>query len=172
MLPVYDKPMVFYPISVLMLAGIKEILIITSPEHLPAFRQLLGDGSEFGIHLSYVAQPKPEGLAQAFVLGREFIGTDCVCLVLGDNIFYGQGFGDILRKHCALEHGATIFAYEVMNPTQFGVVEFDANNNVISIEEKPIKPKSKFAVTGIYFYDNTVVDIAAEVAPQTGVSMK
>ena len=165
LLPVYDKPMVFYPISVLMLAGIKEILIITSPEHLPAFRQLLGDGSEFGIHLSYVAQPKPEGLAQAFVLGREFIGTDCVCLVLGDNIFYGQGFGDILRKHCALEHGATIFAYEVMNPTQFGVVEFDANNNVISIEEKPIKPKSKFAVTGIYFYDNTVVDIAAEVAP-------
>lgn len=168
LLPVYDKPMVYYPISVLMLAGIREILIITTPEDQSSFQRLLGDGSKFGIALSYAVQPSPDGLAQAFVLGEDFIGRDDVCLVLGDNIFYGHGFTPKL-KH-ALENarngqGATVFGYQVKDPERFGVVEFDQNQKAISIEEKPTKPKSNFAVTGLYFYDNSVIKMAKEVQP-------
>lgn len=168
LLPIYDKPMIYYPLSVLMLTGIDEILIITTPEDRDSFERLLGDGSRFGIKLSYTTQASPDGLAQAFILGEEFIGNDDVCLVLGDNIFYGQGFTPKL-KH-AVENskngrGATVFGYQVKDPERFGVVEFDNNKKVISIEEKPVKPKSHFAVTGLYFYDNSVVKMAKEVEP-------
>lgn len=166
LLPVYDKPMVYYPISVLMLAGIQEILIITTPEDQSSFQRLLGDGSKFGIKLSYAVQPSPDGLAQAFILGEDFIGSDDVCLVLGDNIFYGQGFTPKLRhavENAKNGHGATVFGYQVKDPERFGVVEFDQNQKAISIEEKPTKPKSNFAVTGLYFYDNSVVELAKQV---------
>lgn len=168
LLPVYDKPMIYYPLSVLMLAGIREILIITTPEDSDSFKRLLGDGSRFGIELTYTVQPTPDGLAQAFILGEEFIGSDDVCLVLGDNIFYGHGFTPKL-KH-AVENakngkGATVFGYQVKDPERFGVVEFDENKKAISIEEKPKKPKSHYAVTGLYFYDNSVVRLAKQVEP-------
>ncbi|MDV5035123.1 glucose-1-phosphate thymidylyltransferase RfbA [Vibrio diabolicus] len=168
LLPVYDKPMIYYPLSVLMLAGIREILIITTPEDQEGFQRLLGDGSEFGIELQYAIQPSPDGLAQAFIIGEEFIGDDPVCLVLGDNIFYGQGFTPKLKK--AVEtaesgNGATVFGYQVKDPERFGVVEFDADRKAISIEEKPAKPKSHYAVTGLYFFDNQVVSRAKQVEP-------
>ncbi|RKF13150.1 glucose-1-phosphate thymidylyltransferase [Alginatibacterium sediminis] len=165
LLPIYDKPMVFYPISTLMLAGIKDILIITTPEDEQGFRRLLGDGSMFGINLSYAQQPSPDGLAQAFILGEEFIGNDSVCLVLGDNVFYGQSFSQTLRNAAARTSGATIFGYQVKDPERFGVVEFDPNMKAISIEEKPKHPKSDYAVTGLYFYDNRVVELAKRVKP-------
>jgi len=165
LLPVYDKPMVYYPLSVLMLAGIREILLITTPEDISGFQRLLGDGSDLGINLSYAVQPKPDGLAQAFIIGEEFIGQDKVCLVLGDNIFYGQGFGPMLRAAVARSKGATVFGYQVKDPERFGVVEFDEHKRAISIEEKPLKPKSNYAVTGLYFYDNDVIDIAKQVKP-------
>ncbi|MCZ2443331.1 MAG: glucose-1-phosphate thymidylyltransferase RfbA [Flavobacteriales bacterium] len=165
LLPIYDKPMVYYPISVLMLAGIRDILIISTPEDVADYQRLLGDGSEFGIHLSYAVQPKPNGLAQAFIIGEDFIKNSHVCLVLGDNIFYGQGFGPKLRKATARNTGATIFGYQVKDPERFGVVQFDKNYKAVSIQEKPIKPKSHFAVTGLYFYDNDVVQIAKDVKP-------
>lgn len=165
MLPIYDKPMIFYPLSVLMLAGMREILIISTPEDLPSFRKLLGDGSQYGIELSYVEQPSPDGLAQAFILGEEFIGKDSVCLILGDNIFYGQYFSDNLRAAMAREHGATVFGYHVSDPQRFGVVEFDNVGKVLSIEEKPKSPKSNYAVTGLYFYDNKIVEMAKKVRP-------
>ncbi len=166
LLPIYDKPMTYYPLSVLMLAGISEILIITTPEDSDSFKRLLGDGSRFGIKLTYTIQPSPDGLAQAFILGEEFIGGDDVCLVLGDNIFYGQGFTPKLKhavENAKNGQGATVFGYQVKDPERFGVVEFDKNKKAISIEEKPVKPKSHFAVTGLYFYDNTVVDLAKKV---------
>ncbi|WP_392386224.1 glucose-1-phosphate thymidylyltransferase RfbA [Marinomonas primoryensis] len=168
LLPVYDKPMVYYPISVLMLAGIREILIITTPEDQSSFQRLLGDGFKFGVELSYVTQPSPDGLAQAFILGEDFIGSDDVCLVLGDNIFYGQGFTPKLKhavENAKNGQGATVFGYQVKDPERFGVVEFDQNQKAISIEEKPTKPKSNFAVTGLYFYDNSVVELAKAVQP-------
>ncbi|MGB5119299.1 MAG: glucose-1-phosphate thymidylyltransferase RfbA [Providencia rettgeri] len=166
LLPVYDKPMIYYPISVLMLAGIRDILIITTPEDQSSFQRLLGDGSDFGINLQYAVQQSPDGLAQAFIIGEEFIGSDSVCLALGDNIFWGQGFSPILKK-AARPMGATVFGYQVKDPERFGVVEFDQNQKAISIEEKPIKPKSNFAVTGLYFYDNRVVNIARNVKPSS-----
>ncbi|MFP8843625.1 glucose-1-phosphate thymidylyltransferase RfbA [Shewanella baltica] len=165
LLPVYDKPMIYYPISVLMLAGISDILIITTPEDQTSFQRLLGDGSDFGINLQYASQAKPDGLAQAFIIGEDFIGNDNVCLVLGDNIFWGQGFSSILKNAASRVTGATVFGYQVKDPERFGVVEFDNNQKAISIEEKPLKPKSNFAVTGLYFYDNQVVNIAKNVKP-------
>jgi glucose-1-phosphate thymidylyltransferase len=165
LLPVYDKPMIFYPLSVLMLAGIREVLIITTAEDQAGFIRLLGDGSQFGIELTYKVQPSPDGLAQAFIIGEEFIGDDNVCLVLGDNIYFGQGFTPKLLKAASRETGATVFGYKVKDPERFGVVEFDENNKAISIEEKPLKAKSNFAVTGLYFYDNTVVEIAKNIKP-------
>lgn len=165
LLPVYDKPMVYYPISTLMLAGIRDILIITTPEDSDSFKRLLGDGRDYGINLSYATQPSPDGLAQAFIIGEEFIGNDNVCLVLGDNIYYGQSFSKTLKSAVSLETGATVFGYQVKDPERFGVVEFDKNMKVISIEEKPEKPKSNYAVTGLYFYDNRVVEFAKQVKP-------
>lgn len=165
LLPIYDKPMVFYPISTLMLAGIKDILIITTPEDNAGFMRLLGDGSDFGINLEYAIQPSPDGLAQAFLIGEEFIGDDNVCLVLGDNIFYGQSFSQTLKNAAKRESGATVFGYQVKDPERFGVVEFDENNKAMSIEEKPESPKSNYAVTGLYFYDNRVVEMAKQVKP-------
>ncbi|NSW94682.1 MAG: glucose-1-phosphate thymidylyltransferase RfbA [Bacteroidales bacterium] len=165
LLPVYDKPMIYYPLSVLMLAGIREILIISTPRDLPAFRNLLGDGSAIGLKFSYIEQPSPDGLAQAFLLGEEFIGTDTVCMILGDNIFYGHGFGEYLTETAKLQKGACVFGYYVNDPERYGVVEFDSNKKVISIEEKPASPKSNFAVTGLYFYDNTVSSKAKMLKP-------
>ncbi|HAT8557791.1 TPA: glucose-1-phosphate thymidylyltransferase RfbA [Vibrio vulnificus] len=165
LLPVYDKPMIYYPLSVLMLAGIREILIITTPEDQDSFKRLLGDGSDVGIELQYAVQPSPDGLAQAFIIGEEFIGKDSVCLVLGDNIFYGQGFSPKLQQAAAQKIGATVFGYKVKDPERFGVVEFDSQMRVVSIEEKPGKPKSSYAVTGLYFYDNRVVEMAKQVKP-------
>ena len=165
LLPIYDKPMIYYPLSVLMLAGIRDILLISTPEDISGYQRLLGDGSEFGINLTYAEQPSPDGLAQAFIIGEDFIGDSNVCLVLGDNIFYGQGFGPMLRKAAAKPSGATVFGYQVKDPERFGVVEFDENQRAISLEEKPLKPKSHYAVTGLYFYDNDVVKIAKQVQP-------
>lgn len=165
LLPIYDKPMIYYPLSVLMLAGIREVLIITTPEDQASYQRLLGDGSQFGVRLSYIMQPTPDGLAQAFVLGEDFIGEDSVCLVLGDNIFYGQNFSPKLKAAAARTSGATVFGYQVKDPERFGVVAFDENRRAISIEEKPASPKSNYAVTGLYFYDNDVIEIAKSVKP-------
>lgn len=165
MLPIYDKPMIYYPLSVLMLANIREILIISTPTDLSLFQNLLGDGSTLGIRLQYKVQPSPDGLAQAFILGEEFIGNDSCCLVLGDNIFYGYNFSTVVEQASMLEHGALVFGYYVNDPERYGVVEFDANGNVISLEEKPALPKSNYAVTGLYFYDKTVVEKAKQIKP-------
>ena len=165
LLPIYDKPMIYYPLSVLMLAGIQDVLIITTPEDLDSFKRLLGNGAQFGIRLEYAIQPSPDGLAQAFIIGEEFIDDSNVCLVLGDNIFYGQGFTPMLKQAVAREKGATVFGYQVKDPERFGVVEFDEQKRAISLEEKPKQPKSHFAVTGLYFYDNDVIQIAKQVKP-------
>ena len=168
LIPIYDKPMVYYPLSVLMLAGIREVLVISTPQDLPVFQRLLGDGSDFGIHLSYAEQPSPDGLAQAFIIGKDFIGNDDVCLVLGDNIFYGQSFSQMLTQavyNVEKEHKATVFGYYVKDPERYGVAEFDAAGNVLSIEEKPAQPKSNYAVVGLYFYPNKVVKVAGEIKP-------
>ena len=167
LLPVYDKPMIYYPISVLMLAGIKEILIISTPDDIAGYQRLLGDGAQFGLAIQYAIQPSPDGLAQAFIIGKDFIGTGNVALVLGDNIFYGQHFSDNLKAAVCSEHGATIFGYHVTDPERFGVVEFDSDGNVLSIEEKPAIAKSNYAVTGLYFYDNDVVEIAKSIKPSS-----
>ncbi|HFU8055295.1 TPA: glucose-1-phosphate thymidylyltransferase RfbA, partial [Escherichia coli] len=165
LLPIYDKPMIYYPLSVLMLAGIQDILIITTPEDQQGFIRLLGDGCQFGINITYAIQPSPDGLAQAFIIGENFIGNDTVCLVLGDNIFFGQGFTPKIRDAAKRTSGATVFGYQVMDPERFGVVEFDRNFKALSIEEKPANPKSNWAVTGLYFYDNNVIDIAKSIKP-------
>lgn len=165
LLPIYDKPMVYYPISVLMLAGIRDILIISTPDDISGFKRLLGDGTDFGVNFSYIVQPSPDGLAQAFILGEEFIGEDSCSLVLGDNIYFGQSFGQKLSQAANRKIGATVFGYQVNDPERFGVVEFDDNFKALSIEEKPLKPKSNWAVTGLYFYDNTVVEMAKQIKP-------
>lgn len=168
LLPIFDKPMIYYPISVLMVAGIRDILIISTPQDLPAFRRLLGDGSDYGVHFEYAEQPSPDGLAQAFIIGKEFIGDDCACLVLGDNIFHGSGFIPMLHEAVRTaeeEHKATVFGYWVSDPERYGVAEFDADGNCLSIEEKPAQPKSNYAVVGLYFYPNKVVDVASTIKP-------
>lgn len=167
LIPVYDKPMIYYPLSTLMLAGIRDVLLISTPEYTPLFEHLLGDGSDFGINLSYAVQAQPNGLAEAFIVGRDFIGSDSVCLILGDNIYYGSGLSEMLQSAAKQETGATVFGYHVNDPERFGVVEFDEQMHAVSLEEKPKQPKSNYAVTGLYFYDNRVIDYAADLKPST-----